>query len=170
MIRRALVGASAVIATAALVVPAAGAVLPPQRKVGPNQVFGANINGSTGVTSPAPIQMACFGPLRPGETGHPMAGQTLEVFRPEAIVGHFGFTGARATSIVVFFGPPPPASSGATPGPGNVTFKKYGLTKAIPTSLVLPCAGTSIASFVPLPMSPPTSRSATVRVAYLSQP
>jgi hypothetical protein len=28
--------------------------------------------------------MACFGPNFPGETGHPLPGQTLEVVRPVA--------------------------------------------------------------------------------------
>jgi hypothetical protein len=81
-----------------------------------------------------------------------------------------GFTGANATSIVVFFGAPPPTAVATTPGTGNVAFTRYGVTKAIPTSLLLPCAGTGNVYFVPLPMSPPTSRAATVRVSYVGQP
>lgn len=168
MIRRLLVGAcalSALAATLSLSQPVAAAVLPPQGKVGPHEIFGALVNGSGGVASPAPIRMACFGPLRPGETGHPMAGQTLEVFRPEAIVGSFGNTGPRAHQIVVIFGPPPPSAS-----TGAVTFRYYGVPKAIPTSLVLPCTGGGYVSFVPLPMLPPSSRPAVVRVSFLSQP
>ena len=120
--------------------------------------------------APAAIRMACFGPVRPGQRGHPMAGQTVEVFRPEAIAGHFGNTGSRATSIVAFFGPPPPAPAPATPAASTVTFKTYGVVKKIPISLLLPCGGTGVVSFVPLPKSPPTSRDATVRVSYVGQP
>ena len=170
MVRRILVGVGAVVAATAMVIASAGAAVPPQGKIGPHQVFGGLVNGRNGIGTPAPIRMACFGPIRPGQTGHPMAGQTVEVFRPEAILGHFGNTGARATSIVAFFGPPPPTPAPATPGASTVTFYRYGVVKAIPTSVVLPCAGTGTVFFVPLPMSPPTSRAATVRVAYIGQP
>ena len=84
-------GATLAIALAAAPV---GAQLPLGGPIGPNQVFGALVNGSTGYPSPATIRMACFGPIRPGQTGHPLPGQTVEVFQPEVIVGHFGYTGA----------------------------------------------------------------------------
>ena len=168
MIRRLSAGALVCVAATAIAVGSASAV-PPSGKVGPNQVFGALVNGKNGVTTPAPIRMACFGPVRPGQRGHPMAGQTVEVFRPEAIVvAHPGFTAKNATSIVAFFGPPPPAP--ATPAASTVTFKKYGVKKPIPTSVLLPCAGSGTVHFVPLPKSPPKSRDATVRVAYIGQP
>jgi hypothetical protein len=133
--------------------------------IGPDQVFGALINGSTGANGPVVIQMACFGPIRPGQTGHPMAGQTLAVFRPEVIRGQFGNTGADGTSIVAFFGPPPP-----TPASTNAVRFRYYRTKAMPTTLVLPCAGSSDVFFVPLPMSPGTSKSVTIPVTYVGQP
>ena len=170
VVRRILVGVSIFVAATSLVVVSAGAAVPPQGKVGPHQVFGGLVNGKNGVPAPAVIRMACFGPVRPGQTGHPMAGQTVEVFRPEAIVGHFGNTGAHATSIVAFFGPPPPTSAPPTPSASTVTFYRYGVVKPIPTALVLPCGGTGTVSFVPLPQSPPTSRDATVRVSYVGQP
>jgi len=170
MLRRILAMASAGLAATVVMVAGASAAVPPQGKVGPNQVFGGLVNGQSGVAAPAQIQMACFGPIRPGQTGHPLAGQTVEVFRPEAIVGDFGFTGANASSIVAFFGPPPPTPVAAPPSTGTVTFKRYGIAKKIPTSLVLPCAGTGTVYFVPFPMDPPTSRAATVRVSYVGQP
>jgi hypothetical protein len=134
-------------------------------RVGPDQYFGALVNGQNGVAAPAPIQMACFGPIRPGQMGHPMAGQTIEVVRPVSTADNLGFTGESANSIVAFFGAPPP-----TPSARNVAFKVYDVAKKIPTSLVLPCAGSGFVFFVPLPMLPPDSRAATVRVSYLSQP
>jgi hypothetical protein len=173
MVRRILVATTAAVAATLLLVASAGAAtVPPQGKVGPNQYFQGLVKGETGIGSPAVIQMNCAGPLRPGETGHPLGGQTVEVIRPPAIVvGHSGFTGANATSIVAFFGPPPPAT-GVVPPPhkSTVTFKRYAIEKLIPTSLVLPCSGTGNVYFVPLPMSPPNSYASTVPVVYASLP
>ena len=145
----------------------ASATIPPQGKVGPNQYFDGFVNGQNGQSSPAVIRMACFGAIRPGQTGHPMAGQTVEVLRPEVIVvGHTGFTGPNANRIVAFFGPQPSVGTDST-----VTFKHYGITKAIPTSLVLPCAGSGTVSFVPMPRTAAsTSHPATVPVNYEGQP
>ena len=60
--------------------------------IGPNQSFVGLVNGSR---SKAVIEMACFGPSRPGEYGHPLAGQTLEVspVGPVANPVAWGFTG-----------------------------------------------------------------------------
>jgi hypothetical protein len=172
MFRRLLVGTVALFAVSIVVVATANAaaVVPPQGKVGPHQIFGGLVNGQRGIGSPAPIRMACFGAVRPGETGHPMSGQTVEVFRPEAIVGHFGYTGSSATHIVAFFGPLPPTPVVVPPTASTVTFTKYAVKKPIPTSLRLPCAGTGSVTFVPLPQSPPSSRDATVPVRYQGQP
>jgi len=172
VIHRVLVvlGLGVVTVAALLVMTSAGAAVPPQGKVGPNQIFGGLVNGHSGIGAPAAIKMACFGPVRKGEKGHPMPGQTVEVFRPEAILGHFGNTGKNATSIMAFFGPPPPSPAPATPAASTVTFKQYGVTKPIPTSLLLPCSGTGTVWFIPMPQSPPTSGDATVRVSYVGQP
>jgi hypothetical protein len=138
-------------------------------RIRPNQAFGALVNGHDGVTAPAVIQMACFGPTFPGETGHPMAGQTVEVVRPVHRTTPSGFTGPDATTIVAFFGVLPPTPIVTPPSTGIVTFSRYGVAQAIPTSLVLPCAGTGNVNFVPLPLIP-TSRSAIVPVSFLGQP
>ncbi len=170
MVRRMLLAVSTFGVATLIAVAGASAVGPIPGPVGPHQEFGALVNGQNGIAKAAPIRMACFGPVRPGQVGHPMAGQTVEVFRPEAIVGRFGFTGANAKSIVAFFGPPPPSPVASHPSTSTVTFHRYGAVKVIPTSLRLPCAGTGNVFFVPLPMSPPTSRPATVRVRYIGQP
>ncbi len=141
--------------------------VPPGGHVRPGQVFGGLVNASTGSPAPVTIAMGCFGPIRPGQTGHPFAGQTVEVFRPEVVQGHFGFTGSAATAIGAFFGPPPPS---ATPVASSyVRLSHYGVAEAIPTSLTLPCGGAGQVTFVPLPMSP-TSRTATVAVTFVGQP
>jgi len=172
MFRRLFVGTVALLAASVLVVAAANAaaVVPPQGDVGPHQVFGGLVNGQSGIGTPATIRMACFGAVHPGETGHPMSGQTVEVFRPEAILGHFGYTGSSATHIVAFFGPLPPNPVAAPPTASTVTFTRYDVKKPIPTSLRLPCDGTGSVTFVPLPQSPPSSHDATVQVRYEGQP
>jgi hypothetical protein len=139
---------------------------PGPEPIGPNDFFGARVNGSTGYPDSATIFMACFGPIRPGQTGHPLPHQNVSVFEAGGNVGHFGFTGPRATSIGAFFGPPPPGATSA----GYVPISHYDTRVAIPTSLTLPCAGSGTVTFVPLPMSPPTSRSLGVPVRFVGQP
>jgi hypothetical protein len=153
------------------VVALAAAGLPAQAgPVGPNQFFTGVINGKDGNTAtPIPIMMACAGPSRPGQTGHPVAGQTLAVhqlFPPAA--GSLGRTGNDA-QIGVFFGAPPPTAAGTRPAAGTPVFTRYDRPKPLPTSLTLPCAGTGTVWFTPIPVVPP-SRSATVPVKYVSQP
>jgi hypothetical protein len=164
MVRRILVGASVLVAALVFVAPSASVAASVHGKVGPHQYFGASVNGELGIGTPATIRMACFGPIILGETGHPLPGQTVEVERSLAGVDGVGFTGSRAKSISVFFGAPPPSVVSA----GAVTFVRYGVAQPIPTSLLLPCSGSSTVSFVPLPMSPPTSRDAVVRVNFVS--
>jgi hypothetical protein len=171
VIRRMCVGLCVVVAASAMVAVSAGAAIPPQGKVGRHQYFEGLVNGQVGLGTPVTIKMACFGPIRPGEKGHPLAGQTVEVMRPLVIVvGHSGYTGKNATSIVAFFGPPPPTPSPVPPTASTVTFQRYGINKPIPTSLLLPCSGTGNVYFIPMPQSPPSSRDATVRVSYVGQP
>lgn len=150
-----------------------GAAPPTQGRVGPNQQFVASVNGGNGVPTPATIRMACFGPVTPSSTGHPMAGQYVEVYRPEVIVADLGFTGPTARTIQAFFGAPPP--SPVTPGTvsagADVAFTRYAVRKAIPTSLTLPCSGSGDVYFVPLPGTPlGPARDAVVRVDYVGQP
>jgi hypothetical protein len=168
MVRRLLVAGGAVVAATALFAACAGAAIPPQGKIGPKQFFTGMVNGKSGLGSPAQINMACFGPIRPGQMGHPMAGQSVEVLRPVVISTNDGYTGSNANSIAAFFGPSPPTPVPSTTS--TVTFHWYGVVKAIPTSLLLPCSGTGTVTFVPLPMSPPTSRDSTVPVTYVGQP
>lgn len=143
-------------------------------KVGPNQYFTGVVNATDGNTdAPIPIQMACFGPVTPGETGHPLAGQTLAVDQlfPPAAAGTLGKTGNDST-IDVFFGAPPPAASGGSSGPAastTVSFTHYDKTKKLPKSLTLPCSGTGTVWFVPVPVVPPSQAQA-VPVQFDSQP
>ena len=129
----------------------------------PHQAFFGLINGSDGINGRVTINMACFGPVRPGQTGHPMSGQSVGVGQPEVIEGTFGNTGSSGRSIGAFFGAPPPTASS-----GSVTFHRYE-TRKMPTSLVLPCSGSGTVTFVALPMSP-SERSFGVPVNFAGQP
>jgi hypothetical protein len=136
--------------------------------IGPKQYFTGVINGIDGnTTTPITIKMACAGSSHPGETGHPRAGQTLAVHQlfPPASGGSIGNTGNDA-QIEVFFHAPPPTA--ARPSASTPAFTRYDRPRPLPTSLILPCAGTGIVWFTPIPVVPP-SRTATVPVRYVSQ-
>lgn len=159
-----MLGLAAAVATA-VVLQAGPAQAGPVR---PKQYFTGVINGKPGNTTiPIPIKMACAEPVVPGETGHPLGGQTLAVhqlFPP--VSGSLGYTG-NDSMIGVFFTAPPPAA--AQPGATTPVFTRYDRPKPLPTSLTLPCAGTGTVYFAPIPVVPP-SRSATVPVRYVGQP
>ena len=167
-LRRAI-GLSALViaATAAMTIPA-GAT----SRVGPMQFFTGVINGRDGNTAtPITIRMACFGPVRPGQTGHPEGGQTLAVhqlFPPRATVGSLGYTG-NDSEIGVFFNAPPPATTRDRAATTTPAFLAYDRPRPLPTSLVLPCGGTGTVWFTPIPVIPP-SRSANVPVRFVGQP
>lgn len=138
-------------------------------KVGPSQYFTGVINGHDGNTvNPITIRMACFGAVTPGETGHPMPGQTLAVHElfPPTSAGSLGFTG-NDKEIGVFFVLLPASASGSTTT--TPIFKRYDVSKPVPTSLSLPCSGTGTAYFIPIPVVPP-SQMASVPVRFVSQP
>jgi hypothetical protein len=143
-------------------------------KIGPNQYFTGVINGTDGNTiTPIPIRMACFGPSTPGETGHPLGGQTLAVHElfPPSVATTLGETGHDSTIDVFFGAPPPAAASGSTSGTASTTvsFKRYDRTKALPRALTLPCDGTGTVWFVPVPVVPPSQAQA-VPVQFEPQP
>ena len=152
-----------VLAAALLIVaPAAayaGPVIDPA-PIRPNQSFIGQVNG---VSTAATIKMACFGPVFPGQTGHPLDGQTVTALPVvEPVTSRPGYTGSLGTSIGVSFGL---TSSAAFP----VILKYWAVAGKIPTTLTLPCYGTGTVTFQPLPGSP-TARPATVTVTFVGQP
>jgi hypothetical protein len=159
MPRRRLLGASLVAIAVGLFLPGVGGAAT-HPKVGPHQYFAGSVNGSLGRPTPAIIRVVCPGPE--AQQGHPVSGQTVVVGPAVSTATTVGYTGNGATSISAFFGPPPPTAT----GPSQVSFRRYGVPKAIPTSLSLPCQGTGVVTFIPFPESPPTSRSASVPVEY----
>lgn len=130
--------------------------------VGHDQAFVGRVNGSF---DRATIAMACFGPIQPGETGHPMAGQMLEVLSPLPPTAvwpiHPGNTGRSATRIV--------AVLRGDPAVILARFTNYFQSVAMPTSAELPCAGSGVVRFVPKPRSS-TAKAAWVTVSFVGQP
>jgi hypothetical protein len=118
------------------------------------------------------IDVACSGPVSAGEKGHPRPGQTLAVrdlgkVPSPVVTGNVGFMGPAGHEIGIFFGPLPPVGS-ASAASGPVIFTRYGVPKAIPTSVVLPCSGSGSVPFVPIPVVG-GSHDAVVSVTFVSQ-
>lgn len=126
--------------------------------IGPHQWFSGQVNG---VTANAVITVGCVGPVLPGQTGHPVSGQSVSVVpAPGAVTSNDGYTGEAADHVVVDFGAP--ASTGSA-----TVLQYYGVKAAVPTSIELPCYGSGKVVFVPAPTSS-TARTATVPVTYRS--
>ena len=161
---RALIPTLTALALAGLVAPAASAdpVLDPV-PVGPHMYFTAVVNPGVASTGAVPvIKVFCAGPIQPGETGHPVAGQYLEAYAvalPTSF-SNLGYTGTAANEIDAFF-------SGANSAVVNqpVVIKNFFVEVPIPTTLNLPCGGLGTVSFVPIPTSP-TARGVAVQVVY----
>ncbi|HEV2637618.1 MAG TPA: hypothetical protein VGX23_20870 [Actinocrinis sp.] len=152
--------ALAALALAAALAPSAAFATTPVQDplpIGPNQSFVGVVNGKA---ANAVITMVCPGPITPGETGHPLAGQYVEVETVVPVAAADGFTGSSATHIDANFATPSAASVNPP-----VVFTSYFVKEAIPTTDVFPCSGSGAVTFVPLPTST-TARSFTVSVAF----
>lgn len=154
------VAAATITITVVTAAPAsADAVIDPA-PISPHQYFFGEVNGLTGH---ATIKMGCFGPIYPGQHGHPLAGQTVKVLpAPAPTTRDLGFTGGAAHAIDVHFPTP-------TVDKSPVVLRDYAETAPIPVSLILPCAGRGKVAFLPDPTSP-TAHTATVTVSFVGQP
>lgn len=128
--------------------------------IGPRQVFTGLVNGKHPTST---ITVFCPGPIRVGQTGHPVGGQTVGVRPAAASTTGTGFTGSLGRSIVVTFANPVATGPGPATNP-PITFTSYG-TQPIPTSLTTPCGGRGAVIFSPRPTSR-TARNAVVQVTY----
>ena len=115
--------------------------------IGPHESFVGAVNGAiaNGV-----IQMACFGPIHPGQLGHPMSGQSSEV-ELSSTVANAGFTG-NAHQIDAFVTFNSPTAGAAVPVLGMYSF--YYVPEPISTSLLLPCGGTGKVTYRPVAGGP----------------
>jgi hypothetical protein len=129
--------------------------------VRPDMSFHGLVNGHAGSAS---ILVGCFGPIFPGKTGHPLAGQTVEADSTPPGTTADGYTGSAAKSLVVTFSSSP---SGSILVIG--TLINFYQPVPIPTSLDLPCSGVAQVGFTPEPTSP-TARPSAVKVSLIGQP
>lgn len=150
------VAALALIAAAA---PSAGAgPVQDPIPIGPGVYFTAQVNAHGG---PAVITVVCPGPITATSTGHPLAGQKVEVLSGAPTSAIDGYTGTAAHSIDAIVSGP----SGSTVNL-PIVLTSFFAPVAIPTTLVLPCSGTGVVSFVPIPASP-TARGFAVKVTFV---
>ena len=140
----------------------------PAQPIDEDQFFRGLVNGGTGAGGPVRVRMECFGPVRPGETGHSFAGQTLEAVRLRHLlpdVPDVGSTGSEADAIRVdfdtFLADPAPEES--------IVLSDYNTPTEIPASLALPCFGTGTVNFVPSPDGH-DAKTASVPVEFVGQP
>lgn len=160
MLRRLMSLAAAVGAGAIAACPGTALARPVQDPlpIGPNQFFVGLVNGTS---SNAVIQMACFGPVHPGQMGHPFAGQTVEVQRN--LEGP-GFTG-KAHRIAATLSSPEATNVSVTLG----RFSSYFVAAPISTALRLPCYGSGNVAFRPVGGGS-KARAAIVDVFFEGQP
>ena len=151
------IGAIAVFGPAAI---ASGQVQDPVL-IGPNQAFVGLVNNRS---SNAQIEMACFGPSWPGELGHPLAGQTLEVklVGPRTSAVPLAFTGA-AREIQATYAISP------TLEVLLAEFSSYYVQMPLSTSVTFPCSGTAVIPFAPVEGGP-RARPWRTRVTFVPQP
>lgn len=158
--RIAALGASTLLALAATAATASAAVIDPL-PIGPGIAFTGQVGG---VSTGAVIQVGCFGPVTPGETGHPLAGQYLEVVTGPDSSATAGYTGTLATSINAYI----EALSATTTPPPAAVFTSFYVEAKIPTTINVPCYGPGTVAFVPVPTSP-TARTSSIPVTFESE-
>jgi len=126
--------------------------------IGPNQFFQGQVKG---LHSGATIYVVCPGPATPGQVGHPVSGQPVQVVQGIATTSG-GYTGSLGRSVVADFSPPISSTT-----PERLTFSSYYAPQNLPTTFLLPCSGTVKIPFVPLPTSP-TAVTDYVAVTYVN--
>jgi len=128
--------------------------------IGPNQSFVGLVNNRS---SKAIIEMACFGPSEPGEYGHPLAGQTLEVaLSPLTSAVPLAFTGAADEIDATY-------EISGTLEVLLAEFSSYYVPAPLSTSLSFPCSGTGVIPFSPVEGGP-RARPWNTKVTFLPQP
>ena len=139
---------------------AASAAARPQDPVpiGPNEYFSGYINNHP--PGKAVITVICPGPVN---TGHPAAGQTIEVKTAQPTsTFDIGYTGSAGKKITAALAPTATTTVLAT-------FTSFFVPKKIPTSITVPCSGSGKVVFRPAPTSP-TAKSAVLPVTFMAGP
>lgn len=123
--------------------------VPAVHLIRPAQFFDGLVNDAAREST---IRMACPSVIRPGQTGHPLPGQTVSVhqlFPPSAVPTGLGFTGAASTISATLRVVSAAATTAAAPIPLAV-FSLYDRPVTIPTTLTLPCGGAGAVVFGPV--------------------
>jgi len=139
---------------------AASAAVGPQDPVpiGPNEHFRGFINNHP--PGKAVITVICPGPVN---TGHPAAGQTIEVETTQPTsTFDTGFTGSAGKKIAAALAPAASITILAS-------FTSFFVPKPIPTTITVPCSGTGKVVFRPSPTSS-TAKSAVLPVTFMAGP
>ncbi|HEV2371478.1 MAG TPA: hypothetical protein VGS19_04840 [Streptosporangiaceae bacterium] len=131
----------------------------PNVSVGPNQVFFGQVFGATQANI---IEVVCGGVAT---TGHPAAGQSVDVqLGVSPVVSEDGFTGTLANRIHANL-------TWVQLGVGHVasiaTFTSYAVKLPIPTKITVPCNGSGVMVFKPLPTSS-SAKPSKVKVTFQS--
>lgn len=157
--RIAIASASALIATGALTIPAAAQTGP----VGPKQYFYGQVLGAASSTTQNVIEVGCAGPAT---TGHPLAGQYVEVqqvFPPvTTTLGYTGNFGAAINTDLIW------SHGTITVVTPVAKFSGYGVSMPIPTSITVPCSGGGVMNFAPSPNPDNSGISSNVDVTFQS--
>ena len=138
----------------------ASAAVGPQDPVpiGPNEYFRGFINNHP--PGKAVITVICPGPVN---TGHPAAGQTIEVKTAQPTsTFDLGYTGSAGKKITAALAPAATTTILAS-------FTSFFVPKKIPTSITVPCSGTGKVVFRPSPTSS-TAKSAVLPVTFMAGP
>jgi hypothetical protein len=146
-----VVGALALAALVPAAAASASASTVGPTRVGPHQVFAGEINGQT---INAQLKVVCG---VASTHGRALGGQTIAVTSPPVTASNYGETGSRAKEIATSLSP---TSAGVT-----IVFTTYNDPQPFPTNINVPCSGTSVISFIPVPGSK-TARPAKVTVSY----
>ncbi len=126
--------------------------------IAPGQPFAGLVNGAS---SGAVIEMACFGPVHPGQTGHPLADQSVEVQRSPKGPGSTGKARQIVAELSVREGASVPLELGR--------FSSYYVAIPIPTTLRLPCDGSGTLTFAPVGGGS-KARDSIAQVVFAGQP
>jgi hypothetical protein len=149
-------------AAAALVAGALIAAASPAQagiKIGPHQYFTGLVIGKTKLSV---IDVLCAGPAK---TGHPAAGQSVEVNLMVRSADTGGYTGNHASRINADLVWP---NGPVTVVTAIATFTQYSVKKAIPTKIMVPCGGSGVMTFNPVPNPDKSAMPATVDVTFTS--
>lgn len=126
----------------------------------PNTSFTGTANGQG---DGAVIKVVCPGPIYSGRTGHPVAGQVVEVDEVTTPISSLpGYTGSLADTIRASF--TLPTSVTANP---PIVLTSYFAPVAIPVTLDLPCGGSGELTFSPYPTSS-TARDYKITVNFVN--